>query len=360
MADVISQAQSLRLSELIHRGALWPLLPAAMAMGLISSLRDYAFSRGLLRSTRVNVTVISIGNLIAGGSGKTPVVAWMLDYLRQRHYEPAVIARGYGGATAGEANDEAAMLGSAVHCHPQRATAAATAIASGANCLIMDDGLQHRKLQRDIDLLCIDGTRPWGWQGQRRGAFLPFGILREGSQALRRCHGIMLTRFDQAPKALSDHILGLAKARQLPIWRCSHGPSRLRMLDVTSEPEKPCTWLSGKRCWLLSAIARPQAFAATIRSLDAAFIGETRFPDHHRYSANELATAYHKAQKCGAQLVCTAKDAVKLQPLIASLPAGASLTVLEVAIQFIGDDEEKLKEWLGNRLSSIEIPRTTQ
>ena len=114
-------------------------------MGLISSLRDYAFSRGLLRSTRVNVTVISIGNLIAGGSGKTPVVAWMLDYLRQRHYEPAVIARGYGGATAGEANDEAAMLGSAVYCHPQRATAAATAIASGANCLIMDDGLQHRK-----------------------------------------------------------------------------------------------------------------------------------------------------------------------------------------------------------------------
>ena len=116
-------------------------------------------------------------------------MAWLLESLKGMGYSPAVIARGYGSAAVGEANDEAQMLNGAVYCHPQRRIAAKAAIQNGADYLIMDDGFQHRQLHRDTDLLCIDATRPWGWQHNRFGAFLPFGILREHGHALRRCHG---------------------------------------------------------------------------------------------------------------------------------------------------------------------------
>ncbi len=325
-------------------------------MGVVSSLRNTAYQLGLMKSTQVEQPVISIGNIIAGGSGKTPLVAWMLQAVHDLGFKPAVIARGYGSANAGEANDEAAMLGGEVYCHPQRRIAAHEAINAGANCLIMDDGFQHRKLARDIDLLCIDATRPWGWERSRFGAFLPYGVLREGPQGARRCDGIILTRFDQAPPYLIDHVTSFAKGRNVPVWRCAHRPTLVREISVDHDNTLDLSNLQQKHCWLVSAIARPQAFAQTVRSTGATIIGESPFPDHYRYTESDLQKLVALSHKHGASLICTEKDAVKLRPLITQMEQPIRLLILEIAIHFINQDEKSLKDWMADRLTNANQP----
>ncbi|MBA3709812.1 MAG: tetraacyldisaccharide 4'-kinase, partial [Planctomycetes bacterium] len=139
----------------------WLAAPAAWGYGAAVAVRNAAFDRSLRRVRRLGVPVISIGNLTAGGTGKTPVTRMIAQMCVGLGATPAVLSRGYRGSDG--ANDEAQLMGGIpVHCDADRAAAGMRAIAAGATCLLLDDGFQHRQLHRDLDIVLVDATRPWG------------------------------------------------------------------------------------------------------------------------------------------------------------------------------------------------------
>ncbi len=174
------------------------LRAASLPYGLAVRLRNAAYRLGWLSSRRVGVPVVSVGNLTAGGTGKTPCVAYVARYYRRLDRCVAILSRGYGGA--GGRNDEALVLEEELPDVPHlqgadRVALAATAIEElESEVLVLDDGFQHRRLARDLDLVLVDATEPWG-----HGYLLPRGLLREPASALRRAGVVLLTRCDQVP-----------------------------------------------------------------------------------------------------------------------------------------------------------------
>ena len=192
----------MRIEDTLHRW-WWQVLflPLWLIYRPIVRVRNAAYDWGWLRVRRLPVPVISVGNIAVGGTGKTPVVQWLIDYLRENGKNPAVVARGYKAGADGE-NDEAAMLSAPVFCDPDRYRGGTQAITAGHDCLIMDDGFQHRRLHRDVDLVCLDASRPTGHRSARQPRTLPLGLFREGYKALSRADAVVLTRCEQAsPRA---------------------------------------------------------------------------------------------------------------------------------------------------------------
>nr|MBA3846238.1 tetraacyldisaccharide 4'-kinase [Planctomycetota bacterium] len=175
--------------RLLDSPARWLALPAWALYRPLVGLRNLAYDLGLKRTVDLGAPTIAIGNLTVGGTGKTPLVAAIAAHLRAQGRNPAVLSRGYGAAR-GEANDEARMLGLPAFCDPDRVAAAARARAAGHDCLILDDAFQHRRARRDLDLVLIDATRPWG---TAHPAVLPLGLLREPRAGLGRAHALVLT-----------------------------------------------------------------------------------------------------------------------------------------------------------------------
>jgi tetraacyldisaccharide 4'-kinase len=193
-----------------HRKGLWPTLERlgfwtlSLPYGLGVRLRNGAFDRGWRRSESAPVPVVSVGNLSVGGTGKTPCVETVARFYRSLDLRVAILSRGYG-AQAGM-NDEALVLEQNLPDVPHLQGADRTALAQVAveelesEVLVLDDGFQHRKLRRDLDLVLIDATNPWG-----HGYLLPRGLLREPVGGLKRAHVVLLTRCDQvAPEAIRE------------------------------------------------------------------------------------------------------------------------------------------------------------
>lgn len=280
-----------------------------------------ALARALARPGSAGVPVVSIGNLCAGGAGKTPVALFLCQRLLARGARPAVLSRGYGGAgvaggvavvcdgagprlSAREAGDEPLLL--ALRCPralvlsgPRRALLAAEAVRRGADVLLLDDGLQHHALARDLDVVVADATNPLG-----NGRLLPRGPLREGPSALERVGegGLLwLTNSGGGPGgARLEALLGRARKAGLA------GP-------VESALEAPSADLRGVPVFLLCAIARPERFAAQAAAAGARAVGQAFFSDHHAFSAAELAAVAARARAAGAaRILTTEKDLVRL------------------------------------------------
>jgi len=177
--------------RLARRGGLIECLRAPAALvGVATDLRRLAYDLGLFPSARLTVPVISVGNLTAGGTGKTPFVAHIVGELRRRGLRPGVLSRGYGARADGADADETRMLahqlGDVDHVEdPDRIRGGQVLVEAGVDVIVLDDGFQHRRLGRDLDLVLIDATRPWGLPAPPEGgepvrAFLPRGLLREG------------------------------------------------------------------------------------------------------------------------------------------------------------------------------------
>jgi len=306
--------------------------------------RTAAYRARLLTSHRLPCPVISVGNLTAGGTGKTPCVIFLARLLRDRGWSPAVLLRGYGRsggtgllvASAGqgllvpspEAGDEASLLAQALPGVPiilgaDRARAAEMArTRCGADLLILDDGYQHLRLHRDLDILLLDARSPFG-----SGALLPRGLLREPPEAAGRADLVILTRVDQA-RDLDRVEEGIRNLNpRAAILRAVHRPvSLLRLADgAVLEPSA----LAGQSVAVLSAIGSPEAFETTLRGLGASVVANFRFPDHHTYRGDELERAGREGRAVVATLlVTTAKDRAR-----GNLPAeagGLPLAVLEV------------------------------
>lgn len=318
--------------RLARRGGVVELLriPAAL-FGVVSTLRGALYARGWLPSDKLEVPVVSVGNLTAGGTGKTPMVSWVVRALVARGLRPGIVSRGYGTAR-GEDNDEARALALELpgipHVQdPDRARGART-LGTSADVVVLDDAFQHRRLARDLDLVLLDATRPWGFPPEPErgaedlGAFLPRGLLRESPRALARAQAVCLTRTDQVAESaleqLERRVLELAPG--VPVLHSQHRPRRLRCARDGSSVELGD--LAGRTVDLVSGIGNPAAFEATVRALGAEVAEHRRFPDHHAFVPADLAGLGAE----GRWVVATAKDAVKLEG------ASPELHVLEVEL----------------------------
>jgi tetraacyldisaccharide 4'-kinase len=318
-------------SRLAERGGTVELLriPAAL-FGAASVARRAAYDLGLLPVHRLDVPVVSVGNLTAGGTGKTPMCAWVAGELERRGLRPGILSRGYRAAADGK-NDEARLLASLLPDVPHvqdkdRVRGGRELVRRGCLSVVLDDGFQHRRLRRDLDLVLVDATQPWGLAAPAAGgepvrALLPRGLLREPPSSLARAHAIVLTRASQAADGAVD-----ALERELdriapgvPRARADHEPSGLR--DEKGRVH-PLSTLAGREVDLASGIGNPRAFDATARALGAQVREHRAFEDHHAYAPGDLAGLGEH----GRVLVVTAKDAAKL--------AGSGATFLSLEIAF--------------------------
>ena len=289
------------------------LAAVAVPYGAAVSLRNLAFDYGLLAVERATVPVVSVGNLTVGGTGKTPLVAWLAKQAATQGWRPAIVSRGYGVA-AGERSDEAAELELLLpevphHAHRQRIKAAATAASSGATLIILDDGFQHRRLARDLNLLVIDATDPFGCS-----RLLPRGLLRESLAGMQRADAIILTRSDRVPVTNRQQIRAICQQhlgqRQVPWLETEHRPRELRAADGSCLPLKT---LEGRRLFGFAGIGNPAPFRGLLEEPPHQLVGFTGFPDHHPYSGEDVASIAYQARNAGADLaVTTLKDLVKL------------------------------------------------
>ncbi len=296
---------------------LWPSLQrlglylASLLYGVVVRLRNAGYRFGWLRSQRVEVPVVSIGNLTVGGTGKTPCVEYVAGFYRQRDCRVSILSRGYGG-TSGH-NDEAlvlyANLNDVPHLQdPDRVRMARIALEElESEILVLDDGFQHRRLARDLDLVLIDATLPWGY-----GYLLPRGLLREPVGSLRRAHLALLTRCDQVEPAqlvgLRQRIAKIAPC--LPVVETCHEPVELVNSDGVT---RTLEGLRDRPIVAFCGLGQPEAFRRTLVDLGANLQGFRAYPDHHAYSREDVTDLMNWVRGRVVQAVTTQKDLVKIR-----------------------------------------------
>jgi len=283
--------------------AEWPYRFAVLARGA-------AYDRGWKRIHRASVPVVSVGNLTAGGTGKTPVVAWLARRFLDRGLRVVLLSRGYRAGRDGR-NDEAMELAERLPGVPHIQNADRVAGAAEAEArfqpdlLLLDDGFQHRRLHRDLDIVLIDALEPFG-----HDHLLPRGLLREPLTALRRAHVIGLTRADLVDAATRDRVMeriGRYGAEAAPI-EIAFQPSGL--WDGERIEPMPVSAEVGAFC----GIGNPDGFRRTLEQLGWKLAAFRTFPDHYRYEPADLADLDRwSAALTGAdRILCTRKDWVKL------------------------------------------------
>ncbi len=310
------------------RQALWPL---GLLYGAVAAVRNWAFDRRLRAVHRLPVPVVSVGNLTVGGTGKTPTVAWLCQLAHASGKRPGVLARGYGRAPGALLNDEGMMLQRRLpwllqEQDPDRVAAGARLCGKGADFVVLDDGFQHRRLHRDRDLVCVDVTAPFG-----NGLCLPAGDLREFRSGLGRADLVLLTRAGtMAPELLEERRAAVARLaeRARGVFACEHMPSTF--LRSSDGAEVPLGMVAQQPCVLLSAIARPASFRASMQRLGARIVAEFAHRDHHRFTPADVEAAAASARHAGAWLVVTEKDESKLT----AMPVERH--VLRIDLQFLG------------------------
>lgn len=315
-------------------------MPLAWAYGLGVRLRNARFDAGSgVRS--LPLPVLSVGNVTAGGTGKTPFVAWLASALRARGHRPLIAMRGYG-AEPGEAGDEELeyrdlLPGTTVVAHPRRHQAVAAhllrvaAAADAPDCVLLDDGFQHRQIRRDLDLVLVDAQRP-GLDDR----LLPSGWLREPAGGLGRASGVIVTRTDASNAAALDAAVRREHGRP-PIAWTRHAWRRLMRYDAQGEQMLPLSWLRGRRVLLFAGVGNPASVRASAETEGATIADAPRVPDHVRVTAETLRRLRDQASGKDAILL-TRKDWVKFRRLFGDAPPPADLPpwiVPDLAIEFV-------------------------
>lgn len=313
------------------------LRAASFPYGWVVRARNRRYDRGAAEVVRPPVPVISVGNLTVGGTGKTPMVEWIARQLRQEQVRVAILSRGYGAEHGGQ-NDEALELELALpdvpHLqHPDRAASAAIAVEELATqLLLLDDGFQHRRLARDLDLVLLDASEPFGF-----GRVLPRGLLREPIAGLRRAQAVVLSRADMIGQPERKAIRRRAAMRSPDAVWCEveHRPSRL--IDAAGA-SYPLAEAAGKPVAAFCGIGNPAGFRHTLAALGCDVVAWREFPDHHGYARDDVTQLGDWARQAGAAAVlCTRKDLVKLRtPSI----GGAPLRAVDVSLHFLSGEAE--------------------
>jgi tetraacyldisaccharide 4'-kinase len=281
------------------------LWPAERAYAGVVALRNSAYDRGWLESRAAPIPVVSIGNAGVGGTGKTPFAAWVAAHFEGKGLRSCVVLRGYGRdeiLVHRELNPSVPVFADA-----DRVRAVGMAAREGREVAVIDDGFQHRRLRRDLDILLVSAET---MAFSRR--LLPRGPWREPLAAARRADLLVLTRKSAGPaeaeRAQTD-LERITGCRE--IVRCSIEPSRLEPLHTGSPA--PVESLRGESVLAVAALAWPEPFAENLRRAGAR-VELAAFPDHHEFTEPECDALIRRA--AGRTLVMTLKDAVKLRPLI--------------------------------------------
>ena len=291
----------LRVLSVPYSGVMW--------------LRNSAFDRQWKKSAQVDVPVIAIGNLTTGGTGKTPVVAAVVQILQKSGHRPGIVSRGYRADQSGE-NDEKRVLellcpGVPHEQNPDRVTAARNLIATaGIDVVVLDDAFQHRRVFRDLNIVLIDATIPFGF-----GYQLPRGLLRESLSSLNRADLVLITRADSVTEESLQQIEAtICQQHALlrdRIVRVNFHPTGL--MQTTGDVGRSLESVWGQAVTVMTAIGNPDAFVATCQQIGARVVVRRYFPDHHHYTAKDVEEVRALAKNAGAPLILTTvKDMVKI------------------------------------------------
>ena len=271
----------------------------------VITARDILYRLGIFKAYRVEAKVISVGNLTLGGTGKTPFSMMLAKLLNdEMRRSPAVLTRGYG-------MDEKEMLERnlgevPLFVGPDRVESARAAISTKkVDTIILDDGFQHRRLARDLNILLVDAGNPFG----NRKIF-PRGILREPTSSVKRADIVVLTKTDKTgcdPDAIKRELSGFKPG--LVFLEARHRPEYL--MSIRSGERAGLEIIKGKKARLVSSIGDPDYFEETVASLGAIVTGHFKFPDHHDYREADLAVI--SDDKESEMIITTEKDAVKLK-----------------------------------------------
>ena len=342
------------------------LASAAVAYGAAVAVRGWTFASGVRGIRRLPCPVISVGNLTVGGSGKTPCTMALARWFQDRGRAVGILLRGYGRrgsavTVAGDGQgtltsweavgDEAVLLARRLPAVPvvvggDRFRAGQEALRRfRLDLLLLDDGFQHRQLHRDLDLVMVDATDPFGG-----GRLLPRGRLREPLAALRRAHAIILSRTDQTSELASLRRCLEQIAPEAVEVLTRHRPSRLTELD--GREERPVHSLSGRRVLAVSGIANPAGFHQTVADLGGILAGSLVYPDHHPYGPADFLRLDRAAGEARAELIVTTeKDAVRMPaPPREGAGDGRPILVLQVALEITEGAaalERLLLQWAG-------------
>ena len=294
-----------------------PLIPLSLLYGVTMRLRAAAY-RGWLRIEHLPLPTVAVGNLSVGGTGKTPLAAWIAEHYVARGRKPGILLRGYGGDEP--LVHQRLVPGAVVVADPNRAAGARRAAAAGAQVLVLDDAFQLLRVARDLNIVVISAesaeVSPWT---------LPAGPWREGRDALARADWVVVTRKRaglDAAGAVADALAARRPARPVSLARLAlDGFDGLR-----SGTRHPATVVQGRRVTAAAGIADPHSFAAQLRALGAS-VQLLAYQDHHPYSSGDLERLVRASVEAD-YVVVTEKDAVKLrgrwpregpEPLVAAL-----------------------------------------
>lgn len=290
----------------------WALLPFTLPYGAATYLRSVAYDHGILRPRRLNGTVICVGNLTTGGTGKTPLVEMIAGRLAAEGKRAGILTRGYRGekgadgtATSDEVQLLQAHLGDRVSfgVGADRYARGRELQSQGVEWFVLDDGFQHTQLARDVNILVIDASAPFGG-----GHLLPAGGLREPMRAIARADIVIITRSESAP-ALEAEIRRYSRA---PIFYAQTKFESIARLDGNVADEAPSP--RAVKWFAFCGIGNPEAFLEDLRRWNFDLTGHKFFRDHHRYTAADVAAIEGEARAGGAtELICTEKDSFNLR-----------------------------------------------
>lgn len=310
--------------------------------------RNLLFDCGLKPSHDVGVPVIAIGNVTTGGTGKTPLVAFVVNWLIKQGYRPGIVSRGYHALSDGT-NEEKRVLALSCpgvpHIQDRDRVAAARALVSEhhVDVIVADDAFQHRRLARHCNVVLIDALNPWGY-----GYLLPRGLLREPPSSLGRADIVILTRADQVTEH-DRHQIWQQIRRWVPQAKTievAFRPTVFRNIAGASTNE--LTGLVLGFC----GIGNPQGFEQTLIAAKLNALNVVPFPDHHHYSSSDIAALLDEAQRVNASaIVTTMKDLVKLQGLVAENSV-IPIWAIDIEANFISGAEDigtQLTQSLSNR-----------
>ncbi len=316
---------------------------ASQVYAAVIALRNFLYSSRLLKTHHSNAAVISIGNITVGGTGKTPLVIWLYNKitenskLKPQNYKCAILTRGYKAAKS--------CPQAKVVVNPDRVAGAERAVIKfGANVLILDDGFQHRRLGRDLDIVTIDATLPFGY-----GKMLPAGLLREPVAALKRADAVVVTRADQQDEA---ELAGLEEKLRsvnpdMIIARSIHTPVCAKSMGRENIAIEQ---LRDKKIFAFCGIANPDAFFNTIGALGLNLAGTKIYNDHYHYTNDDIADIYEQAGALEADLILsTQKDWTKTV-LPASVKKDILFAYLAIELRFISG-EDKIRELIEKTLA---------
>jgi len=298
--------------------------------------RNRRYDRGTAVAHRVGVPVVSVGNLTLGGTGKTPLVEWLAEWFHTRGVRAAVVSRGYG-AEAGEENDEARelrwLLPDVPHVqNADRVAAAQEAIRTfDAQLVVLDDGFQHRRIARDLDIVLLDALEPFGF-----GHVFPRGTLREPVAGLRRADAVILSRADLLDPAQRADVWRMVRLHA-PTAICAEAVHAPRTLISADGQQMPLETIRGQSVAAFCGIGNPAGFRHTLETCGCQIAGFREFPDHHRFTSKDVDLLAEWSHGLGVSaMVCTCKDLVKLRT---ERIAGRPLWGIRIEMEFQAGQE---------------------